>query len=185
MDEKIENPELKAIMAIDPEEMNEDQLNKFVEAFMEATLIVPAEMETDIDIEGMSDEEIALNKEIEITIIKLEDDEGHEFIPAYTDDEEVEKLDFDVYGLIFKTEDLANLLYESEDELEAVVLNPFTEYSAEIPLDSLFELFDLEECDDPNCDNPHHHHHDHEHEHKHHHDHEHNHEHHHDHEHEH
>ncbi|MBQ6813580.1 MAG: SseB family protein [Methanobrevibacter sp.] len=165
MDEKIENPQLKAIMATDPENMSEEELTVFVESFMAAQLIVPAEVNSDMNLDEMTDEEIALDEEIDINIIKIEDEEGHEFIPVFTDDEEVEKLDFEVYGLVFETEDLAKLLYETiDDDIEGIVLNPFTEFTAEIPLESLFGLFDLEECDDPNCDNPHHHHHDHDHE---------------------
>ena len=93
MDEKIENPELKEIMAIDPEDMSEEELERFVDAFMNATLIIPAEVNTDKDISALSDEEIALDEEIDITILKLEDeDSDYVFIPAYTDDEELEKL---------------------------------------------------------------------------------------------
>ena len=179
MDEKIENPELKEIMAIDPEDMSEEELERFVDAFMNATLIIPAEVNTDKDISALSDEEIALDEEIDITILKLEDeDSDYVFIPAYTDDEEVEKLKHElkteIYGLIFETEDLANLLYESYDEdIEGIVINPFTDFTAEIPLESLFELFDFVECDDPNCTNPNHHHHEHEHDHHHEHEHDH------------
>ena len=39
MDERVENPELKEIMKTRPEEMTEDQLEDFVDAFMEATFI--------------------------------------------------------------------------------------------------------------------------------------------------
>ena len=58
--------------------------------------------------------------------------------------EEVEKLDFEVYGLVFETEDLANLLFESlEEYVHGIAINPFNDNSAEIPLETLFTLFDL------------------------------------------
>lgn len=170
MDEEIKNPELKEILAIDPEDMNEEELEIFVESFMDAKLIIPVELlSAEEKIKDKSDEEIALDEEIDFEIYKLEDEEGNEFIPVLTDDEEVEKLDFNPDGIVLSTEDLANLLYESDNErIEGLLINPFTERSAEIPLISLFELFDLAECDDPDCDNPHHHHeHEHEHDHKH------------------
>lgn len=144
MDEKIENPELKAIMEIDPDQMDDEQLEKFIDTFMNAKLIIPAEVDPEADLEGLSDEEIISDEEIEINIIKIEDEEGHEFIPAFTDDEEVEKLDFEVYGLVFETEDLANLLFESlEEYVHGIAINPFNDNSAEIPLETLFTLFDL------------------------------------------
>lgn len=144
MDEKIENPELKAIMETDPEDMDEKQLEKFIDAFINANLIIPAEVDPSVNLEGLTDEEIVSNEEIDIDIIKIEDEEGNEFIPVFTDDEEIEKLDFEVYGLIFETEDLATLLFESlEEYVEGLAINPFSENSAEIPLETLFTLFDL------------------------------------------
>jgi hypothetical protein len=144
MDEKIENPELKSILEGNPEDMDDEQAEKFLEAFMNAKLIIPAEVDPEADLEGLSDEEIAADEEIDINIIKIEDEDGNEFIPAFTDDEEVEKLDFEVYGLVFETEDLATLLFESlEEYVEGIAINPFTDNSAEIPLETLFSLFDL------------------------------------------
>lgn len=166
MDEKIENPELKAIMETDPEDMDEKQLEKFIDAFMNANLIIPAEVDPNLNLEGLTDEEIVSNEEIDIDIIKIEDEEGNEFIPVFTDDEEIEKLDFEVYGLIFETEDLATLLFESlEEYVEGLAINPFSENSAEIPLETLFTLFDLLDEDLLNeaSNFAHNHEHDHEH----------------------
>ena len=142
MDERVENPELKEIMKTSPEEMTEEQLESFVDAFME---------------------EIALDEEIDIDIMKLEDEEGNVLFPIYTDDDEIEKLaeeeDFDIFGLVISAEDVAQLLYENEgDEFDGVVINPFHENAVELPLEAIFELFDVEECDDPNCNDPNHHH---------------------------
>ena len=167
MDEKVENPELKSIMATDPEHMDEKQLEKFIDAFMNSKLIIPAEVDPNVDLEGLTDEEIVSDEEIDINIIKIEDEEGHEFIPAFTDDEEIEKLDFEVYGLVFETEDLATLLFESlEEYVEGIAINPFSDDSAEIPLETLFTLFDLLDEDLLNeASNLDHHEHDHDHEH--------------------
>ena len=164
MDERVENPELKEIMKTSPEEMTEEQLESFVDAFMEATFIIPAELNSDIEaLEGKTDEEIALDEEIDIDIMKLEDEEGNVLFPIYTDDDEIEKLaeeeDFDIFGLVISAEDVAQLLYENEgDEFDGVVINPFHENAVELPLEAIFELFDVEECDDPNCNDPNHHH---------------------------
>jgi carbonic anhydrase len=76
MDERVENPELKEIMKTRPEEMNEDQLEAFVDAFMEATFIIPAELNSDVEaLEGKTDEEIALDEEIDLEVMRLEDEE--------------------------------------------------------------------------------------------------------------
>ena len=164
MDERLENPELKEIMKTKPEEMNEEQLEAFVDAFMEATFIIPAELNSDAEaLEGKTDEEIALDEDIEIDIMKLEDEDGGILFPIYTDDDEIEKLndeeDFDVYGLVISSEDLASFLHEIiDDDFDAVVINPFHENAVEIPIKSILELFDVETCDDPNCTDPSHNH---------------------------
>ena len=164
MDERVENTELKEIMKTSPEEMTEEQLEEFVDAFMEATFIIPAELNSDIEaLEGKTDEEIALDEDIEIDIMKLEDEDGNVLFPIYTDDDELEKLaeeeDFDVFGLVISAEDLATLLSENEgDEFDGVVINPFHENAVELPLEAIFELYDIEECDDPNCCDPSHNH---------------------------
>ena len=164
MDERIENPELKEIMKTAPENMSEEQLESFVDSFIEATFIIPAELNSDAEaLEGKTDEEIALDEDIDLEIMKLEDEDGEVLFPIYTDDDELEKLaaeeDFDIYGLVISAEDLATLLYETEeDEFDGVVINPFHENAVELPLEAIFELYDFEECDDPDCDDPTHNH---------------------------
>ena len=164
MDERVENPVLKEIMKTSPEDMTEEQLEDFVDAFMEATFIIPAELNSDVEaLEGKTDEEIALDEDIEIDIMRLEDEEGNVLFPIYTDDDELEKLaeeeDFDVFGLVVSAEDLATLLYENEgDEFDGVVINPFHENAIELPLEAIFELYEVDVCDDPYCDDPSHNH---------------------------
>ena len=95
--------------------------------------------------------------------MRLEDEDGNVLFPIYTDDDELENLaeeeDFDVFGLVVSAEDLATLLNENEgDEFDGVVINPFHDNAVELPLEAIFELYDLEECDDPYCDDPSHNH---------------------------
>ena len=80
-----------------------------------------------------------------------------------SDDDELEKLaeeeDFDIFGLVISAEDLAMLLSDIEDdEFDGVVINPFHENAVELPLEAICELYDFEECDDPDCDDPSHNH---------------------------
>ena len=69
--------DLAAAQKINPE-MTEDQLESFVDAFMEATFIIPAELNSDVEaLEGKTDEEIALDEEIDLEVMRLEDEEGN------------------------------------------------------------------------------------------------------------
>lgn len=164
MDERIENPELKEIMKTAPEDMTEEQLEAFVDAFMEATFIIPAELNSDSEaLEGKTDEEIALDEDIDLEIMKLEDEDGEVLFPIYTDDDELENLaaeeDTNIYGLVIQAEDLAQFLHEIvDDEFDSVIVNPFHENAVELPIEAILELFDIEECDDPNCTDPSHNH---------------------------
>ena len=164
MDERVENPELKEIMKTAPEDMSEEQLEAFVDAFMDATFIIPAELNSDAEaLIDKTDEEIALDEEIDLEVMRLEDEDGNVLFPIYTDDDEIEKLadeeDFDVYGLVISAEDLAILLSETEeDEFDGLVINPFHENAIELTLEAIIELFDFDECDDPDCDDPSHNH---------------------------
>lgn len=164
MDERIENPELKKIMKTAPEDMTEEQLEEFADAFMEATFIIPAELNSDAEaLEGKTDEEIALDEDIDLEIMRLEDEDGSILFPIYTDDDELEKLaaefDFDIYGLVIQAEDFAQFLYEIVDEdFDAVIINPFHENAVELPIDAILDLFELEMCDDPFCNDPSHNH---------------------------
>ena len=114
-------------------------------------------------LEGKTDEEIALDEEIDLEIMRLEDEDGNVLFPIYTDDDELEKLaeeeDFDIFGLVISAEDLAMLLSDIEDDdFDGVVINPFHENAVELPLEAIIELYDFEECDDPDCDDPSHNH---------------------------
>ena len=164
MDERIENPELKEIMKTAPEDMTEEQLEAFVDAFMEATFIIPAELNSDSEaLEGKTDEEIALDEEIDLEIMKLEDEDGEVLFPIYTDDDELENLaaeeDTNIYGLVIQAEDLAQFLHEIvDDEFDSVIVNPFHENAVELPIEAILELFEIDVCDDPNCTDPNHNH---------------------------
>ena len=75
---------------------------------------------------GKTDEEIALDEDIDLEIMRLEDEDGSILFPIYTDDDELEKLaaeeDFDIYGLVIQAEDFAQFLHEIvDDEFDAVI----------------------------------------------------------------
>ena len=77
--------------------------------------------------------------------------------------DELEKLaaeeDFNLFGLVISAEDFAMLLSETEEaEFDGVVINPFHENAVELPIEVILELYDFEECDDPDCDDPSHNH---------------------------
>ena len=145
---------------LDMEEANKriNQIDEIIEEFVQelkgAKFLIPMEVdEESIDLDSLGeDEEIELGEDVEFLIIKMEDEDGNEFIPVFTGD--------------FETEDLALLLFDEEldnEKMDSIYINPFTDYPAEMGFYNYLELFDLieieeVECDDPDCDDPSHHH---------------------------
>ena len=155
-----DNLRLKEIMQTDPEDITDEIMELFVNEFMNSSLIMLCELDPD--------DEVLYEKKFlnfddfdDFNIIRLEDDDNNEFIPLFSDDEELNSFDVPGYGVIISMADLANLLFDNEENnenLEGLIINPFTDYAASIPYSSLLEIFGLIECDDPDCNHEHHNH---------------------------
>ena len=155
----VNNAKLRSMMESGPEVLSDEDMELFVYEFANANLIILCDSEDD---DAEERKYVHFDDLDEFDIIKLEDDEGHEFIPLFTDDDAVDNLDISGLCVVIATVDLVNLLHDNEennDKLEGLILNPFSENAAEIDYYSLLELFGLEECGDPNCGHEHHHHH--------------------------
>ena len=162
------NKRINQILSMDEEDYTDEIMEEFVEELKGAKFLIPMEVdEAALDVDGVEDgEEIELDDDIEFLIIKLEDEEGNEFIPVFTGDFETE-IDLPGTGLVMDAEDLALLLLDEEldnEKMDSIYINPFTDFPAEMGFYNFLELFDLieieeVECDDPDCDDPHHHHH--------------------------
>ncbi len=168
------NARINEIMKMDEEDLTNELIEEYVELLKNAKFLIPTEVPEGIDIESLKEDEILnFDEDSEFEIVKLEDEEGNEFVPVFTDDEAVDDLEVPGYGLIMEAEDLANWLFDTEIDNEnmlSILINPFTDFPAEMGFLNYLELFDLvelEECDDPDCDDPHHHHHHEHHDHEH------------------
>lgn len=148
------NLKLKEIMKFNPEEISDDDMVLFVNEFMSSNLIMLCELDYEIEVINEENQYLSFDDFSEFNIIRLEDDEGNEFIPLFTDDDEIFDLEVPGYGIVISISDLANLLFdnpENNENLEGLILNPFTDYAASIPYSSLLGMFNLIECDDPDC----------------------------------
>ena len=149
------NKRINQILAMDEEDYTDEIIEEFVQELKGAKFLIPMEVdEESIDLDSLGeDEEIELGDDVEFVIIKMEDEDGNEFIPVFT-------------GLVMDAEDLALLLFDEEldnEKMDSIYINPFTDYPAEMGFYNYLELFDLieieeVECDDPDCDDPSHHH---------------------------
>jgi len=160
---EINNNKLKEIMQKDPENISEEDMEKLVEEFMNSNLLILCEMsDEDCPIKRENHEFFNFDDIDDFDIIKLEDDEGHEFIPVFTDWDELDELEVPGCAVLVQCGDLVNLLNdnpENNENLDGILINPFTEYMVEIPFMAALELFGLAVCDDSDCNHEHHHHH--------------------------
>lgn len=159
------NKRINQILAMDEEDYTDEIIEEFVQELKGAKFLIPMEVdEESIDLDSLGeDEEIELSDDVEFVIIKMEDEDGNEFIPVFTGDFETE-IDLPGTGLVMDAEDLALLLFDEEldnEKMDSIYINPFTDYPAEMGFYNYLELFDLieieeVECDDPDCDDPSH-----------------------------
>ena len=119
------NKRINQILAMDEEDYTDEIIEEFV-------FLIPMEVdEESIDLDSLGeDEEIELGDDVEFVIIKMEDEDGNEFIPVFTGDFETE-IDLPGTGLVMDAEDLALLLFDEEldnEKMDSIYINPFTDY---------------------------------------------------------
>ena len=74
--------------------------------------------------------------------MKIANEAGEIFIPLYSDDDEVHG---HTSAIDIKTSNLAEMIDDNPENISGVVINPFSEFSVEIPMDSFLKLFEKEE----------------------------------------
>ena len=86
------NKRINQILAMDEEDYTDEIIEEFVQELKGAKFLIPMEVdEESIDLDSLGeDEEIELGDDVEFVIIKMEDEDGNEFIPVFTGDFETE-----------------------------------------------------------------------------------------------
>ena len=82
------NKRINQILAMDEEDYTDEIIEEFVQELKGAKFLIPMEVdEESIDLDSLGeDEEIELGDDVEFAIIKMEDEDGNEFIPVFTGD---------------------------------------------------------------------------------------------------
>ena len=95
------NKRINQILAMDEEDYTDEIIEEFVQELKGAKFLIPMEVdEESIDLDSLGeDEEIELGDDVEFVIIKMEDEDGNEFIPVFTGDFETE-IDLPGTGLV-------------------------------------------------------------------------------------
>lgn len=137
------NEKLKELLNISPDEATEEDNDELIEEIKTAQLIMPIEITSKMDINDAEvGDIIEIDDGLRFIPQKIIDDDNNLFIPLFSDDSEVygHTSAIDIY-----TKDLAEMIDDNPENIAGVVLNPFSDFSVTLPMDSFLDLFKEED----------------------------------------
>ncbi len=137
------NEKLKELLNITPDEATEEDNDALIEEIKTAQLIMPIEITSKLEIDDAEvGDIIEIDDGLRFKPQKIIDDEKNVFIPLFSDDSEVygHTSAIDIY-----TKDLAEMIDDNPENISGVVLNPFSDFSVTLEMDSFLNLFKEEE----------------------------------------
>jgi len=115
---------LKELISIPLTEVSDNDDELLFEELKKAELIMPVE--------------ITSTKEFEFKPIIIEDESKNMFVPLFTDEKELVKSNVEFSVVNISTENLAEIL---SDDLNGVVINPFSKFQLKVPLNEFKNIF--------------------------------------------
>lgn len=137
------NEKLKELLNITPDEATEEDNDALIEEIKTAQLIMPIEITSKLEIDDAEvGDIIEIDNGLRFKPQKIIDDEKNVFIPLFSDDSEVygHTSAIDIY-----TKDLAEMIDDNPKNISGMVLNPFSDFSVTLEMDSFLNLFKEEE----------------------------------------
>ena len=133
------NEKLEELLNISPDEATKEDNDALIEEIKSAKLILPIEIISSLEIDDAEvGDIIEIDDGLRFTPQKIIDDDKNLFIPLFSDDSEV-------YGhtsaIDITTKDLAEMIGDNPENISGVVLNPFSDFSVTLEMDSFLELF--------------------------------------------
>ena len=124
------NSKLKELLNINPDDATKEDNAALIEELKNAKVIMP------IEITSSKPDNI---EDFRFNPVKITDDEQRIFIPLFSDDSEVygHTSAIDIY-----TRDLAEMIRDNPENIFGVVINPFSNYSVSLPMDSFLKIFE-------------------------------------------
>lgn len=134
------NEKLYELINISPDEATKEDNDALLKELRDAQLIMPIEITSNLDLDEIEvGDVLEFEDGLRFKPLKIVDENGRIYIPLYSDDSEV-------YGhtsaIDIKTRDLAEMIGDNPENLFGVVINPFSKYNVELPMDSFLKIFD-------------------------------------------
>ena len=141
--EPLQNDRLKEVIKNLHENYNEDTEEKFLAELKNASFLAPA----DIKVEGNmkekieSDGTITLDKNTPMNFMLISSEDGKNFFPAFTDEEELSKDPEKKDAIIINLETYLEMLdSNTEEDIAGIAINPFGE-AIVIPKEMLIDIY--------------------------------------------
>lgn len=125
----LDNNKLKELMKIEPEAMDKNEYESFVNEFKNSQLLLPVEIQANASV----------NEPLSFKPIVIEEN-NCKCIPLFTDNDELKKDNPPVSVIAIFMKDLKDML-EDASEIDEIMINPSSKYTVCIDLDSFFDLF--------------------------------------------
>lgn len=134
------NEKLEELLNIAPDEATKEDNDALIEEIKTTQLIMPIEITSNID---LSDAEVGdiieLDEGLRFKPQKIIDNDNNLYIPLFSDDSQV-------YGhtsaINIFTKDLAGMIGDNPENFNGVVINPFSDFSVTLEMDSFLKLFE-------------------------------------------
>ena len=134
---------IKELLNIKPSEATKEDNDALLAEIKNAQLIMPIEITSNLNLDDITvGDTIQFEEGLRFKPMKIANEAGETFIPLYSDDDEVHG---HTSAIDIKTSNLAEMIDDNPENINGVVINPFSEFSVEIPMDSFLKLFEKEE----------------------------------------
>ena len=136
------NSELTELINIKRNDATKEDDAALIEELKNARLILPIEITSDIKLDNAEEGDIIeLDEGFKFKPIKIVDDNGRVFIPLYSDDSQVHG---HTSAINIYAKDLARMIDDNPENIFGVVLNPFSRFNVELPMDTFLKIFEDE-----------------------------------------
>lgn len=136
------NSELTELINIKRDNATKEDDAALIEELKNARLILPIEITSDIELDNAEEGDIIeLDEGFKFKPIKIVDDNGRVFIPLYSDDSQVHG---HTSAINIYAKDLARMIDDNPENIFGVVLNPFSKFNVELPMDTFLKIFEDE-----------------------------------------
>lgn len=122
------NKKLKELIELPEDSITTEDDELLVEELRKAELIMPIEVISTEDDESF-----------EFKPVKISNPDNQEFIPLFSDEDELVKADVEFEIINITSKNLAEMI--SDDECFGIAINPFSKYSLAIPLNEFVKIF--------------------------------------------